>query len=56
MTTMECTENTSGVANPAKTKDTSSNLCQCFALPLHPNARNDIISFSLELMLTHSVS
>ena len=31
-------EKTSGVARPAKTKETSSNLCQCLALPLHPKA------------------
>ena len=37
--TIECTEKTNGVAKPAKTKETSSNLCQCFALPLHPKDR-----------------
>ena len=39
--TIECTENTSGVANPANTKETSSNLCQCFALPLQPKERKE---------------
>ena len=34
--TIECTENTSGVAIPASTKDTISNLFHCFALPDHP--------------------
>ena len=37
--TIECTENTSGVARPANTKETSSNLCQSLARPLHPNER-----------------
>ena len=37
--TVVCTENTSGVAKPARTKDNSSNLCQCFVLPPQPNAR-----------------
>ena len=34
--TIECTENTRGVAKPANTKETNSNLCQCLDLPLHP--------------------
>ena len=34
--TVVCTENTNGVAKPARTKDNSSNLCQCFAF-YHPN-------------------
>ena len=37
--TIECTENTSGVANPANTKETNSNRFQCFALPDHPKDR-----------------
>ena len=36
MDTIECTENTSGVAMPAKTKDTSSKRFQCLARPLQP--------------------
>ena len=38
-----CTESTSGVANPASTSETSSNLCQSLALPLHPNERIEYI-------------
>ena len=34
--TMVCTDNTSGVANPAKTSETSSNLCQSLARPDQP--------------------
>ena len=34
--TIVCTDNTKGVANPAKTRETSSNLCQSLALPDHP--------------------
>lgn len=34
--TIVWTESTSGVANPARTRETSSNLCQSFALPDHP--------------------
>ena len=34
--TMVWTDSTKGVAKPARTKDTSSNLCQSFALPVHP--------------------
>ena len=60
--TIECTENTNGVARPANTKDTSSNLCQCFALPLQPKANNvysyfrigDIFSFTLSLIIAKS--
>ena len=37
--TMVCTESTRGVAKPARTKESSSNLCQCFALPDQPNDR-----------------
>jgi hypothetical protein len=37
--TIECTENTRGVAIPASTRDTSSNLFHCFALPLHPKLK-----------------
>ena len=37
--TIECTENTKGVAKPANTNETSSNLFQCFAEPDHPNAK-----------------
>ena len=49
--TIECTEKTSGVASPAKTSDTSSNLCQCFALPLHPNARSVYNFFFIGLIV-----
>src|SRR5690606_1974300 len=52
--TIVCTESTRGVANPAKTKDTSSKRCQSFALPRHPNERieyifllNGVIALSL---------
>ena len=38
--TIVCTDNTSGVARPARTRDTSSKRCQCFALPPHPNESN----------------
>ena len=34
--TIVCTESTSGVARPARTKDTSSKRCQSFALPVQP--------------------
>ena len=37
--TIVCTESTSGVAKPAKTKETSSKRCQCLAHPLHPKAK-----------------
>ena len=39
METMECTENTSGVAMPASTKLTSSKRVQCLARPLHPKLK-----------------
>ena len=34
--TIECTENTSGVAKPASTNETISNLFYAFALPVQP--------------------
>ena len=34
--TMECTEKTSGVARPAKTRETISNLFHAFASPVQP--------------------
>ena len=34
--TMECTEKTNGVANPARTRDTISNLFQALASPVQP--------------------
>jgi hypothetical protein len=37
--TIECTENTSGVAIPASTSDTSSKRVQFFALPDQPKLR-----------------
>ena len=43
--TIECTENTSGVANPAKTNDTNSNLFQCFARPDQPKESIEYIFF-----------
>ena len=44
--TIECTEKTSGVAKPASTKETSSNLCQSLARPLHPKDKNRIYFFT----------
>ena len=44
--TMVCTESTRGVAKPARTKESSSNLCQCFALPDQPNDRIAYIFFT----------
>ena len=49
--TIECTENTRGVAKPANTNDTSSNLCQCFALPLHPKASKVYNCFFIGLIV-----
>ena len=43
--TIVCTESTRGVANPARTKDTSSKRCQSFALPLHPKDKTEQILF-----------
>ena len=43
--TIECTENTSGVARPAKTRETSSKRFQCLALPDHPNDSIEYIFF-----------
>src|SRR5687767_4744630 len=37
--TIVCTERTSGVASPARTRDNDSCRCQCLAAPVHPNAR-----------------
>ena len=37
--TIVCTESTSGVARPAKIRESASHLCQCFAEPVHPNDR-----------------
>ena len=39
------TESTSGVANPAKTKDTSSKRCQSLALPDQPKLKRLYIFF-----------
>ena len=39
--TMVCTESTRGVAKPAKTRDTSSNRCQSFALPDQPKLNKE---------------
>ena len=43
--TMVCTESTSGVAKPAKTRDTSSKRCQSFARPLQPKAKKTVNLF-----------
>src|SRR5690606_28803619 len=43
--TMVCTESTSGVAKPARTKDTSSKRCQSLALPDQPKLNNEYIFF-----------
>ena len=37
--TIVCTDKTKGVANPARTKETSSNLCQSFS-PTAPTKTN----------------
>ena len=37
--TIVCTDSTSGVAKPARTKESSSKRCQCFALPDQPKER-----------------
>ena len=47
--TIECTENTSGVAKPANTRETSSNLFQFFALPDQPKERIEYIFFGIGL-------
>ena len=49
--TIECTEKTNGVASPARTRDTSSNLCQCFALPLQPKASKVYNCFFIGLIV-----
>ena len=43
--TMVCTERTKGVANPANTKETSSNRCQSLARPLQPKLNRLYIFF-----------
>src|SRR6218665_2354933 len=45
--TMECTENTSGVATPASTRETSSKRFQCLARPDHPKERMEYIFFGI---------
>ena len=37
--TIVCTDNTSGVANPANTRDKDSHRCQCLAEPVQPKER-----------------
>ena len=44
--TIVCTESTNGVANPANTNETSSNRCQSFALPDHPNDKIEYTLFA----------
>ena len=39
--TIVCTDNTKGVARPARTKETSSNRCQSFARPLQPKLNKE---------------
>src|SRR6218665_1234593 len=41
--TIECTENTSGVATPANTNDTNSKRFQCLARPDHPKDKIEYI-------------
>ena len=43
--TIVWTDSTRGVANPARTNETSSNLCQSFALPDHPKLNRLYIFF-----------
>ena len=43
--TIVWTDNTRGVASQAKTNETSSNLCQSFALPVHPKLNKLYIFF-----------
>ena len=43
--TIVCTDKTKGVAKPANTNETSSNLCQSFALPVHPKLTKLYIFF-----------
>ena len=45
--TIECTENTSGVARPAKTNETSSKRFQCLARPDQPNDMIEYIFFEI---------
>ena len=56
--TMVCTDSTSGVDKPAKTRDNDSHLCQCFAEPVHPNESVLyiflLIPFALSLMVAKS--
>ena len=57
MDTIECTENTNGVAKPANTKEISSNLFQCFAEPDHPNDKvPNIILYNLVVALSLTVA
>src|SRR5687768_4426888 len=43
--TIVCTDNTSGVLNPANTSESDSCLCQCLVLPVHPTANTPYINF-----------
>ena len=43
--TIVCTDKTNGVAKPANTNETSSNLCQSLALPVHPKLTKLYIFF-----------
>ena len=57
--TMVCTDNTSGVDIPARTKETSSNRCQFFEDPVHPKASKpyqNLLALVLALSLTTAKS
>ena len=43
--TIVWTDKTSGVANPAKTRETYSKRCQSLAIPDHPKLSNEYIFF-----------
>ena len=43
--TMVCTDSTRGVAKPARTRESDSHRCQCFAEPVQPNDRTLYIFF-----------
>ena len=54
--TIVCTESTKGVDKPAKTRDNASNLCQCFADPVHPNESQLYIFLLKPLALSLTVA
>ena len=49
--TIVCTESTSGVAKPARTKETSSKRCQSLARPDQPKLNNEYIFFILKIRM-----